>query len=80
MIDFEFGETATELWDAILPNSGLVAVENPERYGLAPGLVTEKPNSMVYGVSVTHEYHCLVWNFLYMKLHEALALTQRHSK
>ena len=58
--EWEFSPKSLELWSNAIPGSGLVAIKNPERYGLQKGLETSAPNSMVYGVQVTHEYHCLV--------------------
>jgi Mycotoxin biosynthesis protein UstYa len=36
-----------------------VLIENPSQYGLGPGLQTTAKNAQVYGIAVTHQYHCL---------------------
>ena len=38
----------------------MIAVQNPAQYGLKQGLETFAPDSMAYGLTVTHQYHCLV--------------------
>lgn len=50
------------LWDANLPSGkGFVLLEDAAQYGLPPGLPSAGGNATgVYGVTWTHEYHCLV--------------------
>ena len=50
------------LWDANLPSGkGFVLLEDASQYGLPPGLPSAGGNATgVYGVTWTHEYHCLV--------------------
>lgn len=50
------------LWDANLPSGkGFVLLEDAGQYGLPPGLPSAGGNATgVYGVTWTHEYHCLV--------------------
>jgi len=57
--DWEWSPKTDELWNAVLPNAGLIAIENWQDYGLKPGLKTRVDNSLVYGVSVSHQFHCL---------------------
>lgn len=58
--DWEFSPQAHDLWAGVIPNSGLIAIKNPERYNLKHGLETSAEASEVYGLQVTHEFHCLV--------------------
>jgi hypothetical protein len=58
-MDWEYSPQSNELWAGINPNSGLVLIEDPDQYGLGPGLQTSAKNAQVYGISVTHQYHCL---------------------
>ena len=58
--DWEFTPQAIKLWNSVIKGSGLVAIKDPEQYGLKEGVATSAPDSMVYGVSFTHQYHCLV--------------------
>ena len=39
---------------------GFILVEEPEKYHLPPGLRGKKNETSIYGVTWTHEYHCLV--------------------
>lgn len=50
------------LWDSNLPSGkGFVLLENASQYGLPPGLPSAGGNATnTYGVTWTHEYHCLV--------------------
>ena len=50
------------LWNANLPGGkGFVLLEDAGKYGLPPGLPSAGGNATgVYGVTWTHEYHCLV--------------------
>ncbi|CAD6586627.1 MAG: hypothetical protein ASARMPRED_002780 [Alectoria sarmentosa] len=60
------------LWNANLPGGkGFVLLEDAGKYGLPPGLPSAGGNATgVYGVTWTHEYHCLklirmeFWNAL----------------
>jgi hypothetical protein len=36
-----------------------VLIENPSQYGLGLGLQTIAKDAQVYGIAVTHQYHCL---------------------
>ena len=38
-------------------------IKHPEQYNLEPGIGTMEPDASVYGVAVTHQYHCLVGVF-----------------
>ncbi|MCJ1329549.1 hypothetical protein MMC10_006229 [Thelotrema lepadinum] len=58
-IEWEFSPQAEDLWNGAVSGSGLVAIKNPEQYGLVNGLNTSVASSRVYGITVTHEYHCL---------------------
>lgn len=60
MLDWEYGPGSDELWASLIPNSGLVMIKYPEQYNLEPGIETMEPDASVYGVAVTHQYHCLV--------------------
>ena len=50
------------LWDANLPSGkGFLLLKDASQYGLPPGLPSAGGNATdVYGVTWTHEYHCLV--------------------
>lgn len=58
-MDWEYSPQSHGLWAGLIPNSGLVLIENPDQYGLGPGLQTYAKNAQVYGIAVTHQYHCL---------------------
>jgi hypothetical protein len=59
-LDWEYGPLSQDLWDSLIPNSGLFLVEKPDQYkGLGTGLETAAEDAQVYGVAVTHQYHCL---------------------
>ena len=58
--DWESSERAHDLWESVIPTSGLVLVENPRKYGLGLGVATSDPNAEVYSVVLTHQFHCLV--------------------
>jgi hypothetical protein len=58
-MDWEYSPQSHDLWAALVPNSGLVLIEKPDQYGLGPGLQTSAKNAQVYGITVTHQYHCL---------------------
>lgn len=58
--EWEFSPVAHDLWETLIDDSGLVTIQNPEQYGLHPGLETAVPGAAVYGVVFTHEYHCMV--------------------
>ena len=58
--DWEYHPKAERLWNSVLPSAGLVLIEDWQTHGLNPGLESKNPNGNVYGVSVTHQYHCLV--------------------
>lgn len=57
--DWEFSPQASDLWAGVIPTSGLIAIKYPERYSLKHGLETSAEASEVYGLQVTHEFHCL---------------------
>ncbi|MCJ1358910.1 MAG: hypothetical protein MMC33_008910 [Icmadophila ericetorum] len=58
-LDWEYGPGSDDLWAGLIPNSGLVMIKYPEKYGLQTGIHTMEPNAAVYGVAITHQYHCL---------------------
>jgi hypothetical protein len=58
-VDWEYSSQSHDLWAGLIPNSGLVLIEDPNRYNLGPGLSTTAENAQVYGIAVTHQYHCL---------------------
>ena len=48
-----------------MPHTMFMYIENPEEYGLDPGMPSSTGNGTegerkAYGVTWTHEYHCLV--------------------
>ena len=59
-MNWEFGPDADDLWDTVLPGGGLILVDRPGQYDLPTGLETVVENAAVYGVSVTHQFHCIV--------------------
>lgn len=53
----------SEMWDNFVPGvDGFIEVQNPEQYGLPQGMTTKLSNGVhnVYGLSWTHQFHCLV--------------------
>lgn len=49
-----------EAWDSLLPTDrGMIAIENPEHYGLPAGLESSD-GKHTYGLTWTHQFHCLV--------------------
>lgn len=47
-------------WASLLPTDrGMITIENPEHYHLPPGLL-ESDRGFTYGLTWTHQYHCLV--------------------
>lgn len=59
---YESGPDSDALWDAVIPAGGLIAIKHPEQYNLKKGLPTIIPDAQIFGVSVTHQFHCLVGN------------------
>jgi hypothetical protein len=58
-MDWEYSPQSYDLWASLIPSSGLILIEDPDQYGLGPGLQTYAENAQVYGIAVTHQYHCL---------------------
>ena len=58
--EWEFSPVAHDLWENLIDDSGMVTIPNWKQFGLKPGLKTAVPWAGVYGVVVTHEFHCMV--------------------
>ena len=55
-----FGPESSAAWSAELPlGDGFIIVDEPDHYGLPPGVTYSKGYNK-YGVTWTHQYHCLV--------------------
>ena len=60
MYDWEFGPDSADLWNSVLENKGFIIINDYERYGLKRGLSTQVPGAGIYGISATHQFHCVV--------------------
>ena len=65
-MNWEFGPESEDLWASIFPGKGFILVDHPERYDLPSGLATSVIDAAVYGVSVTHQIHCIASIPLFM--------------
>lgn len=49
-----------EAWNTLLPTiRGLIVVDSPGKFSLPPGMIGTEGEA-IYGVTWTHQYHCLV--------------------
>ena len=80
--EWEFSPVAHDLWENLIDDSGMVTILNWEQFGLKPGLKTAVPGAGVYGVVVTHEFHCMVRpEGVWVRIWDAWPLTGlRHSE
>jgi len=54
-------EVVPNVWRASMPSALFIYVEDPEMYDLDPGMPSDNgTETKAYGVTWTHEYHCLV--------------------
>ncbi|TLD38705.1 hypothetical protein E2P81_ATG01248 [Venturia nashicola] len=54
-------EPEPNLWRNSLPRAMFIHIDNPEEYNLGPGMPTKNGTERkAYGVTWTHEYHCLM--------------------
>ncbi|MCJ1231662.1 hypothetical protein MMC12_008341 [Toensbergia leucococca] len=59
-LEFEFGPGSYERWNEVIPGgTGFILIDQPRQYDLPPGLPTVVEDAEVYGVSVTHQFHCI---------------------
>ena len=51
--------SSLDTWRAAVPSSIFILIPDPEKYGLSGGMPT-RSGTNAYGLTWTHEYHCLV--------------------
>ncbi|CAF9926594.1 MAG: hypothetical protein GOMPHAMPRED_004182 [Gomphillus americanus] len=59
MEDWEYGPNSVDLWNSVLGDKGFILINDWERYGLKEGLNSQVPGAKIYGISATHQFHCL---------------------
>ena len=54
-------EEIGNVWRESMPSALFIYIDDPEKYGLEPGMPSDNGTERkAYGVTWTHEYHCLV--------------------
>ncbi|CAF9929509.1 MAG: hypothetical protein GOMPHAMPRED_005427 [Gomphillus americanus] len=60
MDEWEYGPRSADLWNSVLGNKGFVLINDWKRYGLKDGIGSKVPGAGIYGISATHQFHCIV--------------------